>query len=427
MAGGDLSRAEGYFRFGDTVCYGRRAGGEPAAHLNGNLPDVSAVTDADGSLRLPFNLSEVVTNFRQERYRRTAPHLEKIAGASAPRRLYYMMRPLLPVSVRKHLQKIHLSGWEHIAFPRWPVDVTVESLMQSALALALKNQGMTRIPFVWFWPEGAPACAMVTHDVEGTAGRDFCDQLMDIDESFGTRSAFQIIPEVPSGTSETLLEHVRTRGFEVNLHDLNHDGYLFQNRETFLARAAVINRYARQFQCRGFRSAVMYRRQAWYDAFEFSFDMSVPNVAHLEPQRGGCCTVMPYFIGDILELPLTLAQDYSLFHILGDYSTRLWKQQIDLILRANGLISVITHPDYLIEPRAQAVYRELLAHLSDLRTRQNVWMATPGEIDQWWRSRREMRLVPHGDSWRIEGPGSERASVAYAVLGPDRSVRYELA
>ena len=53
--------------------------------------------------------------------------------------------------------------------------------------------------------------------------------------------------------------------------------------------------------------------------------MSVPNVAHLEPQRGGCCTVMPYFVGDVLELPLTTIQDYSLFHILGDYSTTLWK------------------------------------------------------------------------------------------------------
>ncbi|MFL4245770.1 hypothetical protein, partial [Escherichia coli] len=82
----------------------------------------------------------------------------------------------------------------------------------------------------------------------------------------------------------------------------------------FLERAKEINRYAREFQCGGFRSGAMYREQQWYDAFEFSYDMSVPNVAHLEPQRGGCCTVMPYFIGKILELPLTTIQDYSLFH-----------------------------------------------------------------------------------------------------------------
>ncbi|HVB59215.1 MAG TPA: hypothetical protein VNE63_22650, partial [Candidatus Acidoferrales bacterium] len=90
----------------------------------------------------------------------------------------------------------------------------------------------------------------------------------------------------------------------------------------------------------------------WYDAFEFSYDMSVPNVAHLEPQRGGCCTVMPYFVGKILELPLTTIQDYSLFHILGDYSIDLWKQQIDLIMQRNGPVSFITHPDYLREKRA---------------------------------------------------------------------------
>ena len=71
----------------------------------------------------------------------------------------------------------------------------------------------------------------------------------------------------------------------------------------------------------------MYREQGWFDAFEFSYDMSVPNAAHLEPQRGGCCTVMPYFVGDILELPLTTAQDYTLFHILNDYSTRCGKSR----------------------------------------------------------------------------------------------------
>ena len=84
--------------------------------------------------------------------------------------------------------------------------------------------------------------------------------------------------------------------------------------------------------------------------------MSVPNVAHLEPQRGGCCTVTPYFVGKIVELPLTATQDYSLFHIIGDYSIALWKKQIDLIRKRHGLISFCTHPGYLIEPRARAVY-----------------------------------------------------------------------
>src|SRR6185436_14464232 len=115
-------------------------------------------------------------------------------------------------------------------------------------------------------------------------------------------------------------------------------------------------------RAQGFRSAVLYRNVDWYDALEFSYDMSVPNVAHLDPQRGGCCTVFPYFVAKILELPVTTTQDYSLFHIINDYSIDLWKQQIALIRKNHGLISVIIHPDYIIETRARRVYTDLLGY-----------------------------------------------------------------
>src|SRR6202030_632200 len=115
-------------------------------------------------------------------------------------------------------------------------------------------------------------------------------------------------------------QEIRKRGFELNVHDLNHDGSLFENQTQFLHQASQINEHIRAFQSLGFRSGAMYRNQEWFREFDILYDMSVPNVAHLEPQHGGCCTVMPYQIGEILELPLTMTQDYSLFHILGDYS-----------------------------------------------------------------------------------------------------------
>jgi hypothetical protein len=86
------------------------------------------------------------------------------------------------------------------------------------------------------------------------------------------------------------------------------------------------------------------------------------------------------------------------------------------------LISVITHPDYLTGERERNVYVELLKHLADLRDHHDVWMALPGEINRWWRNRREMTLRPSGDGWRIEGPDSDRARVAYATLVDDRLV-----
>ena len=172
----------------------------------------------------------------------------------------------------------------------------------------------------------------------------------------------------------------------------------------------------------GFRSAVLYRNTDWYDALDFSYDMSIPNVAHLDPQRGGGCTVMPFFVGKILELPLTATQDYSLFHILNDYSTRLWKEQISLIRAKHGLISFIIHPDYIIADAARRVYVELLHYLSELRSRGDTWIALPGEVAAWWRMRSEMHLVNAGGSWRIEGKGKEHARVAYARLADDTLV-----
>jgi hypothetical protein len=424
---GELSPDEGYFTFRGAICYGRRRGAPLSRSVTPNLPDVSRdVEVAEGRIRLPFNLSEIVTNLREERYHQTSQSVvTTVTAAGASRSIYYFLRPILPIPVRKHLQRIRLSGWDKIPFPRWPVDFTVETLMQSAMELALKSGGLQRIPFIWFWPDGAQSSAIITHDVESPSGQEFCTQLMDIDDAAGVKSAFQIIPEVRYETSKKLFENLRSRGFEANVHDLNHDGHLFHNRQQFQKRAAQINRYAREFESRGFRSAGMYREQGWFGGLDMSFDMSVPNVAHLEPQRGGCCTVMPYFVGKMLELPLTTIQDYSLFHILGDYSIALWKEQIDILLSKNGMISVLAHPDYLIKKRARAVYVDLLAHLCQLRAERKVWIALPGDVDSWWRSRNEMTIVPSGDSWRVEGAGSDRARVAYARLENDRVV-YEV-
>jgi hypothetical protein len=292
----------------------------------------------------------------------------------------------------------------------------VDDLMRACLGVVLTKSGGREIPFVWFWPCGSPAAAVMTHDVEGAEGRKFCAELMAVDEAFGVPAAFQIVPKTTSDDAGVVISDVRDRGFEVNLHDLTHDGSLFDSEKTFRRHAEVINEYAARFGIRGFRAGAMYRNQAWFDAFEFSYDMSVPNAAQLEPQRGGCCTTFPYFVGNVLELPLTTTQDYSLFHILGEYSIELWRQQIRRIASRNGLITFITHPDYLIEPRAFAVYRQLLQHLVELRAAGELWMTTPGEVNDWWRSRGRLQVVVDDAGIRIEGPGRERARLAYARL-----------
>ena len=245
---------------------------------------------------------------------------------------------------------------------------------------------------------------------------------MDIDDDFGIKASFQIIPEGRYSVSRDLLDGIRARGCEVNVQDLNHDGNLFENREAFLKRARSINRYVREYRSEGFRAALMHRNVDWLKALDISYDMSIPTVAHLEPQRGGCCTVFPYFIGGILEIPLTTTQDYSLFHILGRYSTSLWEEQIARIQKKHGLASFIVHPDYIRKTRAQDVYRDLLRHLSVLRDEGNVWFPLPRDLNRWWRERSQMKLIRQGNAWQIVGPGKERARLAYASCEGERVV-----
>jgi hypothetical protein len=135
---------------------------------------------------------------------------------------------------------------------------------------------------------------------------------------------------------------------------------------------------------------------------------------------------MPYFIGKLLELPLTTIQDYSLFNIVQSRSTELWQRQIDAIRARHGLISFIIHPDYVNEDWSSAVYARLLDRIAKLRAEQNVWVVLPREVDAWWRARREMELVATDDGWTIRGPQSERARLAFATLDRGRVV-YRLA
>jgi hypothetical protein len=409
----NVSEQRGYFHFGEGVtCYGNYRGSTARPVRPEQSSDaLRETTIQNRSVALPFDPQEAARNLQLELYVenwRSGP-------LSLLTNLYYLIRPALSVRIRKHLQKFHLRNWRQIPFPKWPIDCSVDDLQEQLLLLALKASDTERIPFIWFWPEGAAASAVMTHDVESREGSNFCPTLMDLDDSFGIKASFQIVPEDRYLVRPDLLQLMRRRGFEIAVHDLNHDGHLFKNREQFLARAQQINLYGKEFGSEGFRAAVLYRKQVWFDALKFSFDMSVPNVAHLDPQRGGCCTVMPYFIGDLVEIPVTTIQDYSLFNILNDYTIDIWKQQCKIILKKHGCMNFIVHPDYVMQPREQGVYKELLSHLNQLRSERNLWITTPGEVNRWWRQRAAMKLVRSGQSWRIEGPGSERARIAFAT------------
>lgn len=415
----------GFFRLGqDVVGFGVASRTSSTARSLAQVPDLLPdVCIREQSVQLPFDLNQAVNNIRREAY---AGHMRgqdtRLGASPFVRTIYYWTRPLLRLSVRSALQRIKLRGRLSNPFPRWPVDRSVDLLFEKAMIAVIRANGGRSVPFIWFWPEGKQAALILTHDVENAAGKAFCPSLMDIDEEYGFKSSFQIVPEKRYPVEPEFLQSIRSRGFEICVHDLNHDGNLYQERLEFRRRAQLINQYCKDFGTEGFRSGVLYRNLLWYGDYQFSYDMSVPNVAHLDPQGGGCCTVMPYFVDKVLEIPVTATQDYSLFHILHEHSIELWKQQIRMTVDGHGLISFIIHPDYVIDPDHQRIYRDLLNHLREQCATRDIWATLPAQVNSWWRQRSEMKLLRSSNGWRITGEGSQRARVAYASLVGDSLV-----
>ena len=182
----------GYFQFGaNNTCYGRCRSGVSRDIVGASKFDaLRDVRWERNTLSLPFDFCEIVENLRQERYRqKRTGGLEVFASSEPVRMLYYLVRKGLPFPIRRSLQKIYFSDWTKLKFPAWPVDFTVDRLHQELMRLLLRSAGIQKLPFIWFWPDGASNALVMTHDVETSAGRDFTSKLMDLDDSYGIKAS----------------------------------------------------------------------------------------------------------------------------------------------------------------------------------------------------------------------------------------------
>jgi hypothetical protein len=93
---------------------------------------------------------------------------------------------------------------------------------------------------------------------------------------------------------------------------------------------------------------------------------------------------VPFFLGDLVELPITLPQDHTLFEVLREPDIAIWRHKADWLADHDGLVTVLTHPDYLLAEDRLRRYDELLRHLAGLR---GGWHALPRDVARWWRRR----------------------------------------
>jgi hypothetical protein len=210
-----------------------------------------------------------------------------------------------------------------------------------------------KVPGGWSgWPEKKKFALVLTHDVERGKGRDKCEQLMRIEERLGFRSAFYFVPRRYEVSSE-LRHFLVSKGFEVGVHGLEHDGKLYNAKTEFKRRSVEINKYLQEWNSYGFSSPCMHHNLEWIHDLDIRYDISTYDTDPFEPQGGGMGTIFPFCVqgpsndGYYVELQYTLPQDFTLFILMKQRSIEIWKKKLDWIVEHGGMVHLKTHPDYM--------------------------------------------------------------------------------
>ncbi len=333
--------------------------------------------------------------FNPEYYLRERYAPQGIARFAGP---YYLVKPLLPRSVQMALRRRHARRRAMQEFPRWPIEDVLVRHQEESFREAIRANGGEPVPFVNFWPGGNRFAYILTHDVEGPAGIENIERVRKVERVHGVVSSWNFVAEdypIPPG----LFQKLRADGCEIGLHGIHHDHRLWRNEETFVRTLPKIHHYLAEWQAVGWRSPVTYRKADWMPRLGTLYDSSFPDTDPFEPQAGGCCSIFPYFIDDMVELPITLVQDHTMWELLQQPGIDLWIDKSQWIREHHGLVNVDVHPDYLIREDRLDLYDEFLGGLTALG---GGWHALPREVASWWKDRAKL------------GADAEGATVAHA-------------
>jgi len=326
---------------------------------------------------------------------------ERYHGPRSPSRLlsaYYTLKPAIPRSLQLALRRRYARRQVQTEFPRWPIEPILIERREAELRAELDRRSGRPLPEVGAWPDGRRFASILTHDVEGPLGVRNVPRVLDLERRHGFVSSWNFVAEwypIPDG----LFDHVRRMGGEIGLHAIKHDCKLFESRANFEADLPAIHRYLREWQAVGFRSPATHRNADWMPELGCLYDSSFPDTDPFEPQSGGCCSILPYFLDDLVELPITLVQDHTMWEILRRPGVDLWLEKAEWIRDNHGLVNLDSHPDYLIQQGRLDLYDQFLGWLTQ---QEGGWHALPRDVASWWKDRAKL----HGDA--------EGASVAHA-------------
>ena len=258
---------------------------------------------------------------------------------------YYRIKNLIPAALRHRLNSAAIRMRAKREFPRWPCESALIEYWLDWLRINLHALNRSDAWHIGFWPGGAKCSIVLTHDVEGRLGMSRMEQMADLEERYNFRSAWNL-PLAQYEIDWNLIDRLRRRGFEFGAHGLSHDGRLFRSEGDFTELAPLLQELARSHDLNGFRAPSTLRRAEWISKLSFDFDCSFSDSDPYEPQPGGTCSVFPFFLANMVELPYTMPQDHTLIHLLHRSPTQVWEMKAQWIESRGGMILTLVHPDY---------------------------------------------------------------------------------
>jgi len=313
---------------------------------------------------------------------------EKVAGPALSARqldLFYRVKRFVPRAAQLALRRLLIRRQGSPVFPRWPFEPSLVELLRLYVACIARFTGVDDVRFRWFWPHSARGALILTHDVESAEGLRLAVELADLEEERGFRSSFNVVADWYP-LDHGILRELRRRGFEIGIHGIYHDRSLFASRASFERQLPALAVAAEELEAVGFRSPATHRVVEWLPELPVEYDCTMPHSDPYEPMPGGCCSIWPFAIGKLLELPYTLPQDHTVLTLLRRREIDLWLEQVDVVVRNAGLVQSVSHPDpgYLGDADKRRLFVEFLDRMAD---RSDLWRPLPREVASWWRRR----------------------------------------
>ncbi|NMB55059.1 MAG: hypothetical protein GYA15_10205 [Leptolinea sp.] len=305
---------------------------------------------------------------------------------SFTKQVYYHVKPFFPQPLAWLLRRWYSNPQRRNFSLGWPAESRYMQFLQDTMRLVSLLSGINPVEYVNFWPKGQHSCLVLTHDVETAEGQKFIPVVADLEEKLGFRSSFNLIPERYS-IDRGLVADLKNRGFEIGIHGLKHDGKLYLSQKTFHDRCVRINEYLQLHDAVGFRSPLTHRQPEWMQSLAIEYDSSFFDTDPFEPMPGGTMSLLPFFIGQFVELPYTLMQDYTLVSFLHETTPHIWLEKAHLIEQYQGMVLLNSHPDYLQHPPGMAVYTQFLTEMKQIN---KIYHDLPRVVARWWRYRAQI-------------------------------------